>query len=381
MKIVADENIPYVKEAFASLGDVHLAAGRDITADVVDLADILLVRSVTEVNRELLDGSSVRFVGTATIGTDHIDLGWLKEQAIGFAAAPGSNATSVAEYVVAALLVLSRRGNYNLAGKSIGVVGVGNVGSRVAARAEALGMEVLLNDPPLARETGEGKYLPLEEIFKADFVTIHTPLTYGGADQTFQLVNESFVAAMKTGSVLVNTARGRIAETRALKRALDGDKLSEVVIDVWENEPNPDASLIERTAIATPHIAGYGFDGKVRGTRMIYEAACGHFGETPVWRMENALPAPPCPALDINAAGRDDEDVLREAVLAVCDIEADNARMREILKVRESTRAAFFDKLRKTYPVRREFHNTQIGLTNAQDSLKAKLAGLEFKVD
>lgn len=381
VKIVADENIPFAAEAFGTLGGVTLVHGRAMTAQTVADADILLVRSVTRVDRDLLEGSCVRFVATATIGTDHIDTDYLDKRGIGFASAPGSNATSVAEYVTAALLVLAKRGGYRLQDKSIGIIGVGNVGSRVAAKAEALGMKVLLNDPPLARKTHYKKYLPLERLFEADFLTIHTPLSYGGPDPTYQIVNEEFVAAMKPGSVLVNTARGAIAETRALKRALDSDQLGEVVIDVWENEPNPNTGLIERAAIATPHIAGYSLDGKVRGTEMIYAAACSFLGKEPLWKMEDVLPAPPHPKLEIDAAGRDDEDVLREAILTVCDIEGDDARMRAILALPDAKRPAFFDNLRKTYPVRREFHNTSITLWHAGDALAGKLRALGFRVE
>ncbi|MCD6404742.1 MAG: 4-phosphoerythronate dehydrogenase [Planctomycetes bacterium] len=381
MKVVADENIPFAAEAFGTLGGVTLVRGRAMTAKLLADADILLVRSVTKVDRDLLEGSHVRFVATATIGTDHIDTDYLDKRGIGFASAPGSNATSVAEYVTAALLVLAKRGGYRLQDKSIGVVGVGNVGSRVATRAEALGMKVLLNDPPLARKTHDEKYLPLTRLFEADFLTIHTPLAYGGPDPTYQIVNEEFVATMKPGSVLVNTARGQIAETRALKRALDSDQLSEVVLDVWENEPNPNTGLIERAAIATPHIAGYGLDGKVRGTEMIYTAACSFLGKAPLWEMADVLPTPRCPNLEIDADGRQNEDVFREVVLDVCDIEGDDARMRDILTLPEAKRPAFFDKLRKTYPVRREFHNTCITLKHAGDALVGKLRALGFRID
>jgi len=379
MKIVADEHIPFVREAFGSLGEVVLAEGRKLTRETVRDADALLVRSVTKVNADLLKDSKVRFVGTATIGTEHVDLPYLVEHGIGFAAAPGSNATSVAEYVTAALLVLARRGKYKLQGKSIGIVGVGNVGSRVAKKAEALGMKVFLNDPPLARQTGDPKYLPIEKIMKCDIVTIHVPLTMEPPDATYHMVNEEFVASMKRGSVLINTCRGKVAEGRALKRALDGDQLSEVVLDVWESEPNPDPSLIERSAIATPHVAGYGYDGKVRGAEMIYQALCAFFGIRPAWNAAEAMPAPPYPVLELKA-GRQGEDVIREAVLTVYDIEADDARMRKIVNLPEDERGKYFDYLRKTYPVRREFHNSHVILKGRGDKLATKLKGLGFVV-
>ncbi len=380
MQIIADENIPYVREAFGTLGRVSVMPGRRINAKKVRDADILLVRSVTKVDEALLAGSRVRFVGTATIGTDHIDEAYLDSEKIGFAAAPGSNATSVAEYVTAALLVLARECNRPLKGTSIGIVGVGNVGSRVEKRCRALGMKVLLNDPPLKRETGAKKFVPIERIFTADIVTIHTPLTYEGPDATYQMVNEDFVAQLKAGSILINTARGQIAETRALKRALDGDQLREVVIDVWENEPNPDDGLVERAAIATAHIAGYALDGKVRGTEMIYRAACKFLGKRAVWKKEAVLAEPPVPVFEANATDRSDEDVIREAVLTVCDIEGDDQRMRRTLRQPAEKRGAFFDRLRKNYPVRREFHNTTIVLKRSRPALRNTLKRLEFEV-
>lgn len=380
MRIVADENIPFVSEAFGGLGEVVLVSGRSLSRKKLSGADALLVRSVTKVDETLLGGTDVSFVGTATIGTDHIDLPYLAQSNIAFAAAPGSNATSVAEYVTASLLVVARRGGYRLSGRSIGIVGVGNVGSRVAEKAKALGMKVRLNDPPLARQTGKGKYLPLARLMNCDFVSIHTPLTMEGPDATYQLVNEDFVANMKDGSVLVNTSRGRVAEGRALKRALDSDHLSQVILDVWENEPEVDPSLLERAAIATPHIAGYGYDGKVRGTEMLYKALCSHIGAKPKWRASHSMPRAPHEELRLRTKGLHDEEIIHEAVLTVCDVEADDARMRGLLKIPREKRAAQFDSLRKTYPVRREFHNTTITLEGERQRAARKLSALGFRV-
>ena len=183
MKIVADANIPFVRECFSSIGDVEVVSGRQITPGIVADADVLLVRSITPVFADLLTGSKVRFVATATIGFDHIDVGFLRHNYIGFASAPGSNANSAAEYVIAGLLEIGQKHNIVLEGKSIGIIGVGNVGSRVAKKCEALGMEVFLNDPPLYRQTDDAKYLPIQELFKCDFITLHTPLTLKEADE------------------------------------------------------------------------------------------------------------------------------------------------------------------------------------------------------
>ena len=200
--IVADENIPYVREAFAVLSDVCLVHGRNLTSEIVKDADVLLVRSVTKVNADLLEGSRVQFVGTATIGTDHIDLDYLNRKGIAFASAPGSNATSVAEYVTAALLTIADRRGISLNGKSVGIIGVGNVGSRVRARVEALGMKAICNDPPLARETGDPQFRPLAEALEADVVTLHVPLTREGPDATFHLADGAFFGKLRPGAMV-----------------------------------------------------------------------------------------------------------------------------------------------------------------------------------
>jgi erythronate-4-phosphate dehydrogenase len=220
MKIIADQNIPYVKECFSSIGDVTLTGGRDVTPELVKDADILLVRSITKVNADLLAGSSVKFVATATIGTEHIDQGYLDEHGIGFASAPGSNANSVAEYIVAALLTLGKKHRFRLEGKSIGIVGVGNVGSKVETKCRALGMDVVLNDPPLARQTGDDKYRLLDEVYGCDFITMHTPLTKDGSDPTYHLADEKFFDSMKQGAFFLNTSRGKVQDEAALKKAM-----------------------------------------------------------------------------------------------------------------------------------------------------------------
>ncbi|MCJ7729025.1 MAG: 4-phosphoerythronate dehydrogenase, partial [Sedimentisphaerales bacterium] len=297
MKIIADENIPFVKECFSSLGDVEALSGRRITPNVVADADILLVRSITQVNEKLLSKSEVKFVATATIGFEHVDVDYLKSRNIGFASAPGSNANSVAEYIVAALLSVGKKHKISLVGKSISIVGVGNVGSKVARKCVALGMKVKLNDPPLSRQTGDKKYRPLSELFDCDFITLHTPLTGEGQDKTFHLADENFFASLKPGCVFINTARGAVHDTAALKSAIQSGKLGAVVLDVWENEPNIDCELLRIVGISTPHIAGYSLDGKIAGMIMIYNAACEHIGFEPKYKIEDFLPSPAVPQI------------------------------------------------------------------------------------
>jgi len=362
MKIVADPNIPYVREAFAPLGDITLIPGRQINAAAVRDADLLLIRSVTNVNSALLAGSRVKFVATATIGFDHVNMAWLHNTGIDFATAAGSNANSVAEYVVAAMLELAHRQGYRLRDKTLGVVGVGNVGSKVVRYARALGMRVLQNDPPRQRAERLQDFVSLTRMTaEADIVTLHVPLTKTGADTTFHLLEPGKFT-------LINSSRGAVLDNKKLLPA----KLPGLVLDVWEGEPNIMPDLLAKVDIGTPHIAGYSFDGKVNGTRMIYEAACRYLNVKPTW--QPVLPVPPVPRLEITVPpGEDDEDVLRRVIKQVYDITADDAALRRV-------GTAGFDKLRAEYPVRREFFNTELALTGVLDSLRQKFISLGFRL-
>lgn len=380
LKIVADENIPFVREAFAGLGDVHLSGGRKIDAGMVRDADILLVRSITRVDHQLLEGSKVRFVATATIGTDHIDQAYLASRGIVFSAAPGSNAESVAEYIVAALLHLAQTRGFSLESRTIGVIGVGNVGSRVVRNAEALGMTVLMNDPPKARATQDPLLRTIEEVLEADIITLHVPLTRQGPDATRHLVNDQFLKKMKPGSILINSARGSVVDGAALLQALESGHIADAVLDVWEGEPAVSLPLLARTTIGTPHIAGYSFDGKVRATEMIRAAAGKCFGIEQTWDPASHMPAPLVPELRIETQGVSVQNVLAGVVAAVYDIMRDDAGLRAMLSESPDERAAHFDLLRKHYPARREFNNTRIILDIDEPVLAGSLRSLRFRV-
>jgi erythronate-4-phosphate dehydrogenase len=398
MKIVADPNIPFVREAFGSLGDIVLLPGRQIDAAMARDADALLVRSVTPVNAALLDGSRVRLVATATIGTDHVDEAYLRQRNIGFTSAAGSNANSVAEFVVAGLLELAHRQGFRLRDKTLGVVGVGNVGSRVVRYAEALGMQVLQNDPPRERaEVGRAvpsaphsggrlrqpslpNFVSLERVLaEADLITVHVPLTRQGADATFHLFDKERLAALEERQpILVNTARGAVVDNKALLKAIDGDWVRGTVLDVWENEPAISPELLDVVDLGTPHIAGYSFDGKVNGTQMVYRAVCGFFGLSPTW--QPPLPPPEIPRIELSvSSGDDDEDVLRRIVRRVYDITADDGALRESIRSPAGIGSSF-DTLRAVYPVRREFFNTELVLRGAGDGLRKKAVALGFRL-
>jgi erythronate-4-phosphate dehydrogenase len=378
MRILADENISYVREAFRALGHVQTISGRAITAETLEGVSMLLVRSITKVSRALLEHSSVRFVATATIGEDHVDTAYLAERGIGFASAPGSNADSVREYVAAAILVLAERFQFDLKKMTLGIVGVGNVGKRVVKSAETLGLTCVLNDLPLARKTGDPRYRPIEEALACDIVTLHVPLTKDGPDRTYHLADETFIRHMKPGAILINTARGPVADGTAIKHALDDGHLKGCVLDVWEGEPNIDIELLQRVAIGTPHIAGYSFDGKVNGTRRIYEAACRFLGVEPRWDPAPLLPAPECPYLELDGT---DPEALRHGVRAVYDIMRDDAAMRAMSSVPAEERPRLFDRLRKGYPRRREFFNTRVCVSPPNPELERSLAGIGFTVE
>ena len=357
MKIVYDENIPYGGEAFSRLGEAVSIPGREIQNPHLLDADLLIVRSVTRVDRKLLEGTPVRFVGTATIGTDHIDRGYLESAGIAFSDAAGGNAHSVSEYVTAAVVHLEKTQGRSFQGKTAGIIGVGNVGRRVKTQLEALGLRVLLNDPPREEREGSDAFSDLGTLLKqADLITLHTPLTRTGKHPTFHLLSEKELNQMKKGSVLFNTSRGSVVDGKSLLASLDSGHLGAAVLDVWENEPTPDPNLVAKVDIATPHIAGYSLDGKLNGTRMMFEAAARYLGVDEEWE-EGWNPRVENPRFSLSENGRKS---IWEAVLRVYPIHEDDARMRGILQEPPEQQAAYFDRLRKEYPVRREFPNYQV---------------------
>lgn len=264
-KVIYDEKVPYLAEA---LGDRYSLCPRpawEITREAVADADALVIRTRTRVNRELLEGSRCKVVATATIGTDHIDLAWCREAGIRVANAPGCNAPAVAQWVYAAIGAIPNRAERPI----IGVVGAGHVGSIVADWGRKMGMEVMTCDPPRARAEGAEGFCDLAEIAeKADIITFHTPLTQSGEDATYHLAGESFFNTLKRKPYILNAARGAVTDTQAMLRALKSGKIAGVMIDCWEGEPEIDRELLEKAIVATPHIAGYSLEGKIRATAM-----------------------------------------------------------------------------------------------------------------
>lgn len=381
MKIVADENNPFVVEAFSTLGEVVALPGKEITREVLQDAQALICRSTVPINADLLEGTNVRFVGTATIGTDHFDTAYMDSQGIHYCNAAGCNADSVADYLSEVLLVLSEKTGESLEGKTLAVIGCGNVGSRVVQRAVGLGMHVIQNDPPLARKTGDPVYRPLEDVFDADILTLHTPLTQTGEHATFHMVDEAFIGKMKKDAILINASRGAVVDTQALDKALSSGRIADAVLDVWENEPLINTALADLVYLATPHIAGHSFDGKVNGTSIIYQALCEWLNQKPEWEAEPHLPLPEFAEIEIDAEGKEDEEALLEAVSAVYPIFEDDERFRTSLEREDpEERAAAFRSQRKHYPVRREFRHSAILLKNGRAVLESKFQALTFSV-
>jgi len=353
LKIIVDENIPFAQEVFNQFGNVLLLPGKIITnRDLLD-ADILIVRSVTKVNEALLKNTSVKFVGTATIGTDHIDIEYLKKNNIVFSDARGCNAYSVAEYIVASLLYLADKFGFRLSDKSLGVVGVGNIGSKVAVFAQALGMKVLLNDPPLKRKGDKRNFVELDEILNCDIITLHTPLNLTGPDKTYHLINEKNLNRLKDVAILINSSRGAVVSNIDLLDAINNKHLK-VVLDVWENEPDINIELLKKVVIATPHIAGYSYEGKVNGTKMIYESLCNFLGVEQTFLFN--LPEPQTPLRHFDKSKKI-EISLHSLISGIYSIKEDNDRTKRLIMMNQSERILEFDLLRKNYPRRREFNN------------------------
>jgi erythronate-4-phosphate dehydrogenase len=360
LSILADENIPLVRELFRSMGDVRVVPGEAISGDGLESVDVLLVRSVTQVDADLLAKSAVRFVGSATTGMDHIDTAYLRHRGIGWASAPGSNAESVVEYVLSVLLRLAVRRAQGLRGKTIGIIGCGNIGGRLALRVRALGMNVLENDPPraLAAEAAgrQHSFLPIDAVLsQADIVTCHVPLGRGEPHRTWHLLGPEELEALAPGSWLVNASRGPVVDNEALLRALlrgDG-RPDAVALDVWENEPAPCAELVARVDVATPHIAGYSYEGKIAGTLMLLEALAHHIG----------IPMPP-PSAAVDSSELlvgapdptlEETDWLHHLVCRMYDVAADDRRMRAYRAAGADMPTDHFTLLRRTYPARRTF--------------------------
>lgn len=359
MHILADENIPLVDAFFAEHGEIRRMHGRTINRAALGDSEVLLVRSVTRVDRELLEGSRVRFVGTCTIGTDHLDLDYFEEAGIAWASAPGCNARGVVDYVLGSLLALAEGEGVELADLRYGVVGAGEVGGRLVEVLRGLGWNVRVCDPPRqAQETGE--FVGLDEILEeCDVISLHTPLILEGEHATFHLLDQARLERLRPGAWLINASRGAVVDNAALREQLAQRPDIQAVLDVWEGEPQVDVALAELCWIATPHIAGYSLDGKLRGTAQVYQAFCASRGLEPKIELAELMPETPLRGLSF-AETAIPEDMLATICRAVYDPRRDDAAFRRSLAGDDEQRRAGFDRLRKQYPPRREIDGLEI---------------------
>ncbi len=384
LNILVDENIPFAEKIFSKIGNVQTSHGRKIKNNDLKDIDTLIVRSITRVDQGLLEDSAVKFVGTATIGTDHIDIEYLNKKSIGFSNASGSNANSVAEYVFAVIFHYCKTYQKKINQLSLGVVGIGNIGSIVAGRAEKLGMKVMQNDPPLELEKqGVKKKLhKLADLMGADIITIHTPLTRTGAHPTYHLFDENILNNPGEDTLLINSARGAVVDNNYLLQLLEQNKIKGAVLDVWEGEPYINPGLLEKVYMGTPHIAGYSFDGKVNGAVMMHNKMCEHFNIDSKLDLKDIIPGVNDNIIHITASALY-EETIHNIIKKAYDVEKDFENMKEILRIQDKEqRAGFFDKLRKEYPIRREFYNYKVKLDENYSEytrLKKDLADMGFQ--
>lgn len=373
MKVIVDKNIPFISGVLEQYAEVVHCEGRAITSDIVRGADALIVRTRTQCDRALLEGSSVRFIASATIGFDHIDTKYCEANNIFWTNAAGCNSSSVQQYVAAALFHLADRDRFELAGKTIGIVGVGNVGSKVANLCNVIGMRTLLNDPPRERREGSKNFVSLETVIReSDIVTFHVPLNLEGVDKTFHMVDENLLSSFLHHQILINSSRGEVVDGDALKSALKNKILTDCVLDVWEHEPEIDRELLGLVGVVTPHIAGYSADGKANGTAMSVQAFSRFFKlDLHEWYPEK-VPLPVLTTLEVDCKNRSVQSVVGGVVKRTYDLLADDARLR--------MSPATFEKQRGEYPLRREFSTYTLKLLEPLDGLESILQAIGFKI-
>lgn len=378
MKLIVDENIVQGKQAFESFGNVQFINGREITNKILMDADALIVRSITKVDKTLLHNTKIKFVGTATIGTDHIDLKYLNENGIAFTSAAGCNSYSVAEYVFSALSHFAEKNNFKISEKSIGVIGYGNIGTKVIKIAKALGMKYVINDPPLERKGKENIFSSLEKALQCDIVTFHVPLNKTGIDKTVHLLGKNNIALLKNNAILINASRGPVVDNSVLEKRLQQNNNLNVVLDVWETEPNINTELFKLIDIGTPHIAGYSFEGKVTGTLMVYEALSEFLNTPKKWKPEFEV----VPNNKITIEENDDYNIILKKLFEKSyKIIEDDKKLREIINKKDAEKDKYFDMLRKNYPKRRELNNFEAKLKKENEKTENLLKVLRVKIN
>lgn len=355
MKIVIDVKIPFIKGVFEPWADVVYSPGRAIDDTMVADADALIVRTRTKCDSRLLKGSSIKVIASATIGFDHLDTPWLDTAGIRWVNAPGCNSGSVMQYITSVLFHLAAKHSLDLRSLTLGVVGVGNVGSKVVRAARAIGMRVLQNDPPRQRREGGDEFLPLERVIaESDMLTLHVPLTFDGEDRTRHLINSASLARLRKNCILINSSRGEVVDNTALREGLSAKILSGAVLDVWEGEPETDRRLVELTDIATPHIAGYSVDGKANATVNSVRQVASVLGIPLAGWTPASLPQPAEPVIDLTMRGDDESalEIVARAVRHTYPVDEDDRLFR--------SDPGKFEYLRDNYRIRREFNSYRV---------------------
>jgi len=339
--------------------------------------DAVVIRSVTRVDPSLLDGSSVRFVGTTSIGMDHLDVPYLARRGIHYSNAAGCNAESVAEYMAAGLLETATSQDWELTEKSLAIVGVGNIGSRVERVARAMGMTVYLCDPPLRESTGDPRYIALDDVLGADIITLHVPLTREGPHPTYHMIDRDVLERLSPHQFLINTSRGQVVNGVDLKQAVGEGEIGGAILDVWEGEPEVDYGLLDLMMLGTPHIAGFSLDGKVRATEMILHALCRFSGLPIPWDSTSVLPDPvhlrPPP-------GSHGQSAIRSLVRQAYDVRRDDEDLRHSRDLRPDEAAGRFDELRAQYALRPEFRHYTVELPDSCAEIAEPLRDLGFRI-
>jgi len=374
IRVIADDKIPFLKGVLEGIADISYFPGNAIDKNIVRNADALITRTRTLCNEDLLAGSTVKFIASATIGFDHIDTAWCDTHGIKWTNAPGCNSSSVQQYIISACLHIFSGLHLDPSGLTIGIIGTGNVGSKVALAAETLGMKVLLNDPPRERTEKSNIFTSFEEVInKADIITFHVPLNKEGKDKTLGMAGSSFFNTLKKQIILFNTSRGQVVIGEELKKAINRGNIKACVLDVWENEPDIDPELLKKVNFGTPHIAGYSTDGKINGTVMSIRSLSRYFN----LGLDNWYPAEvPKPEHEIityDCSGKTETEILKNIYHITYDISVDDRRLRD--------NPNKFEFLRGNYPVRREPPVYKVELINNPfTSIPGKLQKLGFQI-
>lgn len=367
MKLYIDENIPYAQQFFNDFGEITFFSGRTVTDEQLRDADVLLVRSITKVDSKLLKlNKKLQFVGTATIGTDHVDQAYLLQRGIQFNSAPGCNKVSVAEYVLSSILVLAEKMQFQLTDKTVAIVGAGNTGSAIHKLLIALGVSCKLYDPPLAIAGDKRKFCSFDEVLEADIISLHVPKLHTGDFPTVHMFDETVLAKLNSTQILINASRGEVIDNQALLTLARHNSNPTLVLDVWENEPAIEKQLLPYVEIATPHIAGYSLDGRARGTEMLYQALCLHLEQKVEHQAQDFVAKATISDVTINEPIN--QALIKRLMHLIYDVRRDDALFRQMIDQDDG-----FDIMRKTYNERRELSTLTVNTSASQIKLLQSL--------